>query len=183
MKKTIAITGHRPDLLGGYNWNTTKNKKIMAALEDAIEKQIVENDYKRFICGGALGTDQMAFHILTQLKEYKYHDLELIVAVPFKDQPKPWNEKDRLLYYMQLDYADQVVYVDELPEYQLKNASVGVFNIRKYLNRNNYMVDNSDLVIAVLKGENKKSTGTSKCLEYAVRLQKPIIIINPNLIK
>jgi hypothetical protein len=35
--KTICFTGHRPDKLqGGYNWNTSKNQRIMKALRSKI---------------------------------------------------------------------------------------------------------------------------------------------------
>jgi uncharacterized phage-like protein YoqJ len=42
--------------------------------------------------------------------------------------------------------------------------------------RNEYMVDNSDIVIAVWDGS---KGGTYNCVKYAEKLGKKIIVINP----
>lgn len=42
--KTICFTGHRPDKLGGYDWNTPKNQKIMKALKDKIYEVVGDDD-------------------------------------------------------------------------------------------------------------------------------------------
>lgn len=42
--------------------------------------------------------------------------------------------------------------------------------------RNEYMTDNSDIVIAVWDGS---KGGTANCVRYAKKLNKEIIVINP----
>lgn len=53
----ICFTGHRPDKLGGYDWNSPNNQIIIKELSMAIMNILEENEGERFhfICGGALG--------------------------------------------------------------------------------------------------------------------------------
>ena len=175
---TICFTGHRPDKLGGYDWNTPKNRLIMKNLTELIEKEILENNAKTFIFGGALGIDQMAFEIVRKLQEHCYHDIKMILAVPFKNQAIKWfNKNDVKRYESQLEWADEVIYVDEIEGYECKNTYVGDYHPAKMDLRNRYMVDNSDLVIAVWNGT---KGGTCNCVKYAKSKDKNIIFINPD---
>lgn len=99
---TICFTGHRPNKLGGYNWSTSKNQIIMKELEHQIIELInstEESDFK-FICGGALGIDQMAFAILEKIKynTLKFNSLHMTleIALPFLKQDVKWNDNDRI---------------------------------------------------------------------------------------
>lgn len=110
----ICFTGHRPNKLGGYDWNSYKNIKIMQKLRKEIIKVIEANKGEEilFICGGALGIDQMAFEICYKLKT-KYNNIKLEVAIPFKNQDKNWFSKDDIKRYReQIEKADLVTYVD-----------------------------------------------------------------------
>lgn len=176
----IAFTGHRPNKLGGYNWDSLKNMRIMIRLLREITNIIENNKDEKFhfICGGALGVDQMAFHICNELKE-KYPDkISIELAIPFKDQPIKWFVKNDInRYNYQLSIADKVTYVDELKEYKRTTTPTGRYNTYKLQIRNEYMVDNSDLIIAVWDGSNG---GTRNCVNYARKLNKDIIQINPS---
>lgn len=176
----IGFTGHRPNKLGGYNWNTEKNIKLMNVLKSTIGS-ILKNKLKsnfHFITGGALGLDQMAFSIVYELSVLTNHSISIEVAIPFKDQPNKWiNSIDKARYTMQLDKADKVTYVDTIKYYQRTNTPIGKYTPQKLQIRNEYIVDNSDILIAVWDGSN---SGTGNCVRYAKKLNKDIIIINPN---
>lgn len=174
----VCFTGHRPNKLGGYDWNSYKNIKIMQELKKEIIKVIEANKDKEtlFICGGALGIDQMAFEICHKLKT-KYNNIKLEVAIPFKNQPNNWFNKDDVKKYKeQLEKADTVTYVDKIEEYKIKGYSEDAYYPAKMQKRNEYMVDNSEFVIAVWDGTRG---GTANCVRYSKKLGRDIIVINP----
>lgn len=178
--KAICFTGHRPSKLGGYDWNTEKNQKIMIRLCDIVEEILSKcdaGDEVKFIGGGALGTDQMGIHVVNRLKEYFPQWSYIEVAVPFKDQPIKWfNSSDVKRYNEQLNYADKVTYVDKIDKYKIKGYEEDRYYPAKMQKRNEYMIDNSDIVIAVWDGS---KGGTCNCVQYAKKLGKEIIYINP----
>ena len=92
-----------------------------------------------------------------------------------------WNtvaiSSDVKRYESQLEWADEVIYVDEIEGYECKNTYVGDYHPAKMDLRNRYMVDNSDLVIAVWNGT---KGGTCNCVKYAKKKDKSIIFINPD---
>lgn len=173
--KTICFTGHRPDKLGGYDWNTPKNQKIMKALKDKIY-EVVGDDDVHFICGGALGIDQMAFDIC---KKFRDEDLSVTIemAIPFATQACKWSYESAKQYEIQKSQADICTYVDKVNKYKVKGYQEDVYYIAKMQKRNEYMVDNADIVIAVWDGT---SGGTGNCVRYAKKQNKNIIVINPN---
>lgn len=179
----ICFTGHRPNKLGGYDYNNSKNKKIRRKLYETLI-DLIEN-YKgmqvHFITWGALGVDQFAFDvcefIINQTNYNKVYINE--IAIPFKDQPKAWfSKEDKDKYFGQIQKADKVTYVDTLEGYKRTNTPEGKYNAYKMQLRNEYMVNNADIVIAVWNGD--KKGGTYNCVKYAEKLGKRIIQINPN---
>jgi len=184
--KTICFTGHRPDKLGGYNWNTPKNKKIMEVLRSKII-EVINNtepnvkDFK-FICGGALGIDQMAFEICYELKysEIKLNGcrIELELAIPFEKQASKWFNKDDIdRFYTHQQQSDMITHVDLIEGYEFKGVPEGEYHPAKMMIRNKYMVNNSDIVIAVWNGS---KGGTANAVNYAKKQGKEIIIMNPD---
>lgn len=174
----ICFTGNRPDKLGGYDWDSQKNIRIMLKLLREVENIIItKKDEKfHFICGGALGIDQMAFHICNKLKEKYPGKIYLELAIPFKDQPNKWfSEIDINRYNLHKNQADIITYVDELEDYKFNRVPIGSYHVAKLQIRNKYMVDNSDLIIAVW---NTSSGGTKNCVNYAKNCNKEIISID-----
>lgn len=166
--KTIAFTGHRPDKLGGYEWDSTQNLKIMERLKSII----LDYQADTYIFGGAMGIDMMAFHICYKNKSQLQCALQ--VAIPFEQQCKYYKNFYQCLYRRQCARADQLIYVDELPRYE------GVTFKEKLQKRNQYMVDHADLIIAVWNGSN---SGTKNCIDYAKKRNKPIVILNPDTLQ
>ena len=177
--KTVCFTGHRPNKLGGYNWNSKKNILIRNCIKNEIlillEKY--SNEEFHFICGGALGFDQFAAECVIELRKLYPNRITLEIAVPFKNQPNKWfNKSDIERYYNQLKLADKVTYVDRLPDYGVKGFKEDEYSVLKLNIRNNYMVDNSGIVIAYWDGS-KSGTGTGNCINYAKKKGKEIINI------
>jgi uncharacterized phage-like protein YoqJ len=122
---TICFTGHRPDKLGGYDWNNSFNQKLIKILHDRIYNLIINSEGKdfTFIFGGALGIDQMAFEVTYKIKEeLKDYNIILILAMPFENQASVWKsqvDKERLA--SQKARADKVVIVDAIESYTTAN--------------------------------------------------------------
>jgi uncharacterized phage-like protein YoqJ len=186
----FCFTGHRPNKLGGYNWNTLINKKIMVALKKEIINNMKYqydnfNEYEfTFICGGALGIDQMAFEIIYEIKQNLLKSnklnlkIHLILAMPFEKQSDNWYDlKDKERLQSQMERADQVILVDTLEKYRFQKVAIGEYHPVKMQLRNQYMVDNSDTIIGVWDGT---QGGTGNCINYARKSKKQIIIINPS---
>lgn len=179
----VCFTGHRPNKLGGYDWNMPKNKMIMEKIKNTVIDLINNSDDKdfTFFCGGALGVDQMVFEIVDDIKGYlKLNPVNifLILAMPFEKQDNNWfkqEDKDRLK--TQRKCADQVVLVDKLTDYKYDGVPIGEYHPAKMQLRNQFMVDNSEVVIAVWDGS---KGGTGNCVKYAKSKGKRIIIIDPN---
>jgi len=175
----VCFTGHRPDKLGGYDWNTPKNQNIIEALGRKIEELTNNEDETHFICGGALGIDQMAFDICRIFRD-QFYGLTIEVAIPFLKQDVKWNFYDGLRWRQQLNAADKITRVDKLENYKIKGYDDDIYYPAKMQKRNEYMVDNSDIIIGVWNGT---KGGTANCIKYAQKQGKKIFILNPETLK
>jgi uncharacterized phage-like protein YoqJ len=159
----IAFTGHRPkDLpLNSESW-------IRVALENAVDVQIRKAKEKgeivEFFTGMAIGVDQIAAEICIK-KRKKGEPVKVHAAIPFKGQQWKWSQQAQRQYNELLSLCDEVHVVCE-------KSSVVAFH-----KRNEYMVNNSEKVVAVWTG--KETGGTASCIEYAKKRNRPILQINP----
>lgn len=162
---TCTFTGHRPSKLYGYDLNNPKYQVLAQALAKHLRMLIAEKGVRRFISGGAIGFDTVAFFVVEQMKrEYKSLEIENILAIPFEKQYCKWRKTDVDRYNRMKLLADKVIYIDELKQYQLKNAQIGVYNPIKMQKRNEYMVDESSYIVALW--DDLKIGGTYNCIKY-----------------
>lgn len=146
-KKVIfAATGHRPkSLWKGYD---EEGLKLLMNLALSFLKE--QKDVSALISGMALGWDTAWALAAVKL------DLPLIAAVPFLGQESLWPATHKERYWKLLKYAEstgKVVVVSE-----------GGYSPQKMLMRNEWMVDNSDRVVALWNGSRG---GTEHCIRYA----------------
>lgn len=150
---TYAVTGHRPDKLGGYSDG--------AFLELYMFARRTLTHYKPgiIVTGMALGWDT-AIACACRTVGIPY-----IAAAPFPGQEKKWNPVDRDLYKELWADADQALFVCD-----------GGYAPWKMQRRNKYMVDISSVVIALWNGS---PGGTANCVKYAESCEKKIINVWP----
>ncbi len=148
--RIVSGTGHRPDKLGGYS-DEVFNKLIEIA-ENAL-KQIKPTGV---ISGMALGWDMALAQAAINL------EIPLIAAIPFIGQESKW-EKESQDYYNELLSKAQKIEIISDGEYSSKKMQI----------RNEWMVDNSDIVLAMYNGDT--FGGTYNCIKYVERKTKPII--------
>ena len=161
----ICFTGHRPK---GLPWGYDEEKECCILFKNVmfsiIEKAII-NGYTYFISGMALGVDMICAEIVLSLKK-KYKNVVLECAIPCLNKEKQWwpiSAQER--YKKILHKADIVHYVSK-EEYS--NSCMN--------DRNKYMVEQSDVVIAVWNG---KPSGTGNTVKMAKQSGKKIRVVNP----
>ena len=172
--KRIAFTGHRPNKLYGYDMDNKYYDKLKIILKDMLKYEICEYDADTFITGGALGFDTLAFDVVKDLiDDYGGNH---ILAIPFEKQPIKWPIESQVKYKIIKQFS-ACIYVDNYEEYNIKGVRTGEYHPAKLQKRNEWMVDNCDLLIGCWDGV--KKGGTWNCLRYAKNLEKEIKIINP----
>ena len=159
---TCGFTGHRPAKLPwGTNENDPRCVQLKAELSARLEG-IYEAGYRHFICGMAIGCDFYFAAAVIDLRE-KHGDITLEAAIPCGGQPDKWNTKQRLEYNSLIDRCDKVTVL------QIHYTPTCMQR------RNEYIVDNSSLLLACYNG---KPGGTMKTLLYAGRNDVKTVIID-----
>lgn len=152
----IAVTGHRPNKLWGYNTARPQYAQVAKALGRVIDHLGADT----LITGMALGFDQIAAEVAKDRD-----DVRFVAAVPFKDQPSRWPYISRHHYFQLLDAADEIDIVCE-----------GEYEPQKMQVRNEWMVDHADVIVALWDGT---PGGTRNCLAYAAKQAKPVFRMDP----
>ncbi len=148
-----CFTGHRPDKM------EHGEKEIKPLLEKAIDEAIVEG-YVTFITGMAMGTDIWAAEIVLERKK-RNNNLHLICALPHPGFESRRSMTEKMRFNKIIKKADLVKEIND-------HYFTGCYQVR-----NEWMVDRSNLVIAVFNGQ---KSGTKNTVDYAKR--KGIRIIN-----
>lgn len=164
--KTCCFTGHRPQKLG-YGENSIQCDELKNRLEELIIELIEKEGVTHFISGVALGVDTYAANIVLKLKS-NYPMITLECAIPCETQAVKWNERDRDIYYDLISKSDKETLL------QQKYTSDCMQK------RNEYMVDNSDYVIAVWNG---KPSGTGNTVKYARKNNKMVLLVDPQTLE
>lgn len=143
IEQTACFTGHRT-----IPFFQTKIIKIR--IKQALVKAI-EQGYRYFGAGGALGFDTLAAQTVLEVKK-EYPEIKLILVLPCENQTKGWEQNDIEEYERIIAAADKVVY-----------TSKAYYSGCMY-KRNRHLVDNSSLCICYLT---EQSGGTAYTVSYA----------------
>lgn len=162
MTKTCCCTGHRPKGFPfEYGIDKPKHNAYLKKLEQKIKLAMTEYGITNFISGMALGMDLDFAE--TVLKLRNDFPITLECAIPCPNQTLNWDVKDKLRYDSILKRADNVKLVSER------------YTAECMLKRNRYMVDKSELIIAVFNGIKKGVTWHT--INYAKKENKVIVLI------
>ena len=161
--KTCCCTGHRPrGFPFKYGIDTKKHKAYLHALSQKIELAIAEYGITSFISGMALGVDLDFAETVLKLRN-KY-PISLECALPCPNQTLKWWNTDKLRYESIINSADKINIVSDR------------YTRECMLKRNRYMVDKSELLIAVFNGI--EQGGTWYTISYASKTDTAIELIN-----
>ena len=162
-RKRCAFSGHRPRK---FPWKYDETDRRCVALKEALETEIEKltaENYTDFLSGMAEGADTWAAEIVLKLRE-KNPALRLHCILPCKSQADKWSASARERYYHILEQADSIIYVNRD---EARNCM---------LERNRFLVDHADLLVAVYNGEERG--GTAATVRYAKKRKVKTIILN-----
>ena len=161
--KTCAFTGYRPSKMPwGYDETDARCVEFRFRLREALE-YLIGQGYTDFMSGGALGFDQMAAEIVLSLRE-KYPWVRLVMVIPFDGQADKWSREQRGRWLEIIEASDRVIRISH-------SYGKGVF-----FQRNHYMVENADLLLAAFDGQ---PGGTAGTVAYAKRHGVRVVHIPP----
>jgi len=162
--KSCAFTGHRPKK---FPWNYNEADARCIALKKALAEEIaklVDAGYTDFFSDMAERTDAWAAMAVLALKK-KNPVLRLHCILPCEGQAEGWSASARERYFSIPEQADEIVYVR-------REYSKGCM-----LERNRYLVDHADCLLAIYNGEWRG--GTAMTVRYARKFGREIIILQP----
>jgi len=145
-KHRCCFTGHRPEKM------EMGEKDIKLLLEKAID-DAVSNGIITFITGMAIGTDIWAAEIVLEKKKTN-KELHLICALPHPNFDSRRSITEKMKFSKIIKKADVV---REINNHYFNGC---------YQVRNEWMVDRSNLVIAVFNGQR---SGTKNTVDYAYK--------------
>lgn len=159
VEKTVCFTGHRPQTLK-FLWNEECEmcKNLKMQIKNTITELIEKENATHFISGMALGVDMICAEIVLELKK-TYPQITLECAIPCETQAAKWTEKYRDRYFNTIIASDK--------ETLLQTH----YTADCMMKRNKYMVDKSDIVVAVWNGS---KGGTANTVNYAKQSGKTI---------
>jgi uncharacterized phage-like protein YoqJ len=130
-------------------------------IKDKLKKKFNELKATKIISGMALASDTLAVEVAIELK------IPFIAALPFIGQEQYYSFYDKEKYHNLLTEAESVEIIS-------KNG----FANWKYQIRNQWIVDHCDVLIAIFQ-PTTTSGGTKNCIDYANKVKRNVIIIDP----
>ena len=159
-----AFTGHRPK---SFPWKYNETARDCILLKEVLTAQIIslaKQCVADFLSGMALGVDLWSAQIVLDIKK-EYPSINLHCILPCEGQEIQWADSEQEQYNAILRQTCEIVYVSQK------------YTADCMLRRNRYLVDHSSVLLAVYNGV--KRSGTGATVNYARRLGREIIIINP----
>lgn len=137
-EKTVAFTGYRTEKILQSNPRADIFQTIDRRLDRTIAELIAEG-YDTFLSGMAVGFDMMAAKAVLRAKVANPH-IKLVAVIPFSGQELRYNAQDRQLYADIFHQADDI------------KLMANGFGYQFYLMRNDFLVDNSSVVVCFYDG-------------------------------
>ena len=173
---TVMITGHRqivPLNHGGSPW-PEYSASVRNHHENVIQVFVGlcwflknQHNHKEFISGMAIGADQLFAKAILKLQDVD-PEVVLHTAIPFKGQESKWPLQSQTEYNSILNKmrgSKNIVCDDGYASWKMQK-------------RNEWMVDRSEVVIALFNRKKQKG-GTHNCVSYALNKGRHLIYVDP----
>lgn len=162
--KTCMLTGHySKNLPFPLNENNKSYEELKRHLDFLIREKI-RNGITHFIAGMTFGTVYYAIEIVLYLRD-EYPNITLDLILPHAYQSRKFSNNQLSKYDKVLNQCDNILVLQD---------TVNPYCIQKL---NQYLVEHSDIAIAIWDGTNK---GISKIVKYALSKKLPITVIHPS---
>lgn len=164
-RKACAFTGHRSMRFSfGFDEEDERCLHLKLAIAQEIRK-LIESGVSLFYTGMDRGADQWAAEIVLNMK-WQYPNVQLIAVLPCETQANKWSAEQRERYFDMLAMCDDVMTLR------------AHYTPKCMLERNRYMVDQAEYLMAVYDGNPKGDTAYT--IRYAHEKNRQIIIIHPD---
>ena len=161
MQISCSFSGHRPEKLPwGDNERGERCRKLKSHVREMVEKAYA-GGCRHFICGMARGCDTYFCEEVLRLRD-RVQDITVEAAIPCLSQCDGWTAEQQERYRDLTALCNYRTVVQE-------RYDPGCMH-----RRNRYMVDHSQLLIAVHDGS---SGGTRYTIEYALRNRRDVLIL------
>ena len=156
--KILGVTGHRLNKLAPAN--VCYSDEVLKDLIRLALKKLRELEPCQVITRMALGWDcAIAIAAL-------YLEIPIVAAVPFEGQESQWPEQSQVRY-------QKILRKIERNRGEINIVSKGAYSAKKMLIRDEYIVDCSDIILALWDGG--QSGGTAHTVRYAQKKRRTII--------
>ena len=161
--RRVAFTGYRPQKMPfGFDEADERCVDFKQRLYNTIES-LIDQGYKHFISGGALGMDMYAAEAVLKLKT-KHPEITLEMVSPFDDQAAKWAPQYQQRHDRLFEQADMVTATG----HQYTKSAMFI--------RNHYLVNNADVLLAAYDGQ---PGGTQMTVKYARQMGIQVCCIKP----
>lgn len=161
--RRVAFTGYRPQKMPfGFDEADERCVDFKLRLYNTIES-LIDQGYKHFISGGALGMDMFAAEAVLKLKA-QHPEITLEMVSPFDEQTAKWEPQYQQRHDRLFDQADMVTATG----HQYTKSAMFI--------RNRYLVNNADVLLAAYDGQ---PGGTQMTIKYAKQMGVQICLIPP----
>jgi uncharacterized phage-like protein YoqJ len=151
----VAITGHRPPKVGGYNVPNSMYDAIRLGLREELRRLSPDC----VLSGMALGVDQWAAEVCIA------EGIPFDAIIPFRGYESRWPDSSKERYRSLLRQASHTHYVTDTDVYRASHM----------FRRNAWMVDHADILVAVWNGT---TGGTAHAVEYARNRRKEVRLLD-----
>ena len=165
----IALTGHRPNKLAGYELNVPFYHRLHDYLLSIIETSLQSYDNVIIHSGMALGADTVWALAAENAMRLYPNRVQLHAEIPVMTQSNIWvnqTDKDRWQHLVALAQS-KTVYATKYTPSVMQKRNIG-------------MINHADLLLAVWDGT---PGGTGNAVKYAQKNKTQIRYIDPNMFK
>lgn len=177
---SIALTGHRPNKLGGYNMEQPSYQKLQQHLQQIIVKQFDVFDIVVGHSGLALGADTVWTKAILAVKEQHPERVVFHAEIPCMEQSQPWFKQSDIDFWQHsVTSADLATVYGSLAEIpNVKDPKRIKLASQLLKERNVGMMSHADWVLAIHDGT---PGGTSHAVKYCNDKSIPVHTIDPKL--
>ncbi len=165
----IALTGHRPSKLAGYDLAHPFYAALQGWLDRIIDNGLDHHRHLTLHSGMALGADTVWAKSIVAAKRHHPNRIKFVAEVPVLSQPDRWPAaRDRELWAELKAQADQV------------NVYAQTYTVQCLHERNRGMISGADLLLAVWDGS---SGGTADGVRIAQARDIRVFRMHPDQVR
>lgn len=176
----IALTGHRPNKLGGYDLSTPAYRRLQTDLETYIANALKRADVVVGHSGLALGADTVWAEAILAMRETHPGRVFFHAEIPMMEQSEAWfKASDIETWERFVALADEKTVYGSLAGLE-KTSDARKRKASQLLNqRNGGMIDHADELLGLYDGHSRG--GTANALAYAKKVGKKTFVVAPDV--